>query len=117
MAENSEAKCQFLSGVMLWPGDIRVLGLSGHTQMEQLSLEGARGQETTFRQLELPDSYRTGWPEDAESGNVGRLYARMARELREGSNTAPTFDDAVAVHRIIAAIEKADETGNRTSLT
>lgn len=94
-------------------GDIRVLGLSGHTQMVQLSLQGAHGEEKTFRSLEIPASYRVGWPDDAESGNVARLYARMARDLREGSRSAPSFDDAVAVHRIIAAIERAAESGRR----
>jgi predicted dehydrogenase len=98
-------------------GDIRVSGASGHTQMVQLSLKGARGEEQTFRSLEVPASYRAGWPEDAEPGNVARLYARMARDLREGTHTAPSFEDAVAVHRIIAAIEEAAKSGRRIVLT
>jgi predicted dehydrogenase len=98
-------------------GEIRVLGQSGHTQMVQLSLKGARGEEQTFRSLEVPTSYRVGWPEDVEPGNVARLYARMARDLRDGSRSAPSFDDAVAVHRIIAAIENAAGSGYRVVLT
>lgn len=97
-------------------GDIRVSGLSGHTQMVQLSLKGARGGEKAFRPLEVPTSYRSGWPEDVEPGNVARLYARMAQDLRGGTCTAPNFEDAVAVHRIIAAIEEAAETGGRAVL-
>jgi predicted dehydrogenase len=96
-------------------GDIRVSGPSGHTQMVQLSLKGARSEEKTFRPLEVPASYRAGWPEDAEPGNVARLYAKMARDLRDGTHTAPSFEDAVAVHRVIAAIERAAETGSRTA--
>src|SRR5580692_5919183 len=84
-------------------GDIRISGPSGHTQMVQLSLKGARREEKVFRPLEVPASYRSGWPEEVEAGNVARLYARMARDLREGTRTAPTFNDAVAVHRVIAA--------------
>lgn len=95
-------------------GDIRVSGSSGHTQMVQLSLEGARGDEKTFQRLEVPASYRSGWPEEVEPGNVARVYARMARDLREGTRTAPSFEDAVAIHRIIAAIERAAESGIRT---
>jgi predicted dehydrogenase len=98
-------------------GDIRVSGTSGHTQMVQLSLKGARGEEKTLRPLEVPASYRVGWPEEVEPGNVARLYARMARDLREGTHTAPSFDDAVALHRIIAAIEQAAESGSRAVLT
>ncbi len=97
-------------------GDIRVSGASGHTQMVQLSLQGARGEETTFRPLEVPAAYRSGWPEEVEPGNVARLYARMARDLREGTRSAPSFEDAVAVHRVIAAIERAAETGRRTAV-
>jgi predicted dehydrogenase len=97
-------------------GDIRLSGPSGHTQMVQLSLKGARGKEKVFKSLELPASYRAGWPKDAEPGNVARLYDRMARDLREGTRTAPTFEDAIAVHRIVAAIEKAAETGSRTAV-
>ena len=88
-------------------GDIRVSGPSGHTQMVQLALKGARGEEKTFRPLEVPESYRAGWPDDVEAGNVARVYARMARDLREATRTAPSFEDAVAVHRIIEAIENA----------
>ncbi len=93
-------------------GDIRVSGSSGHSQMVQLSLKGARGAEKVFRPLEVPAFYRFGWPEDVEPGNVARLYARMARDLREGTHTAPNFEDAVALHRVIAAIEKAAESGS-----
>ena len=84
--------------------------------MVPLSLKGARGEERAFRPLEVPASYRAGWPDDVEPGNVARLYARMARDLREGTRSAPSFEDAVAVHRIIAAIEKAAETGRRTAV-
>jgi len=97
-------------------GDIRVSGPSGHTQMVQLALMGARGEEKAFRPLEVPASYRSGWPEDVVPGNVARLYARMAEDLREGSHSAPSFEDAVAVHRVIAAIERAAESGSRIAL-
>jgi predicted dehydrogenase len=98
-------------------GDILVSGPSGHTQMVQLSLKGARGGEKAFQPLEVPASYRSGWPEDVVSGNVARLYARMARDLRDGTRTAPSFEDAVAVHRVIMAIEQAAESGSRTVLS
>jgi hypothetical protein len=38
----------------------------------------------------------------------------MARDLREGTRTAPSFEDAVAVHRVIASIERAAEHMRRT---
>jgi predicted dehydrogenase len=96
-------------------GDIRIFGPSGHTQMVQLSLKGARGEETVFRPLEIPASYRSDWPKEVEPGNVARLYGKMAQDLREGTHSAPSFDDAVAVHRIIAAIERAADSGTRAA--
>ncbi|WP_454646942.1 hypothetical protein [Bradyrhizobium liaoningense] len=85
------------------------------TQMVQLSLTGARGEEKTFRPLEVPATYRIGWPQDVEPGNVARLYARMACDLREGTRTAPSFEDAVILHRIIDAIERAAESACRAT--
>ncbi|MCG7505175.1 Gfo/Idh/MocA family protein [Mesorhizobium retamae] len=98
-------------------GDIRITGASGHTQMVQLSLQGARGEDKVFRPLEVPASHRAGWPREVEPGNVARLYASMADDLQNGTRTAPSFDDAVAVHRIIAAIEKSAESGKRVELS
>lgn len=97
-------------------GDIRITGPSGHTQMVQLALRGARGDETAWRPLEVPIAYREGWPQDVEPGNVARVYAAMASDLQEGTRTAPTFDDAVIIHRVIAAIESAAQSGKRVSL-
>ncbi|HEY9216018.1 MAG TPA: Gfo/Idh/MocA family oxidoreductase [Ancylobacter sp.] len=95
-------------------GDIRVTGPSGHAQMVPLSLEGARGDERELRPLEVPASYRSGWPDDVIPGNVARVYARMAADLRDGTRTAPSFDDAVRLHRLIAAVEAAAGSGRRT---
>jgi hypothetical protein len=35
----------------------------------------------------------------------------MAADLRQDTRTAPSFDDAVALHRVIAAIETAAADG------
>jgi predicted dehydrogenase len=98
-------------------GDIRVSGPSGHMQMVPLSLEGVQRGEKEFRRLESPASYRSGWPKDVAAGNVARIYARMAHDLGQGTRSAPRFEDAVAVHRIIDAIERAAESGSRVAVT
>lgn len=56
-------------------------------------------------------------PDDPITGNVARMYARMAADLAQGTRTAPGFDDAVALHRLIAAVEAADEHGGRVRLS
>jgi predicted dehydrogenase len=64
-----------------------------------------------FQTLAVPDDYQTELPADPMVGNVARTYARMAADLRQGTRTAPSFDDAVALHRVIAAIETAAADG------
>lgn len=97
-------------------GDIQVIGDSGHTQMIQLALRGAQGHAKRVEPIEVPPSFYAGWPTDVLAGNVARVYARMAADLRGATTTAPSFDDAVAVHRIIAAIEDAAQDGRRVTL-
>jgi predicted dehydrogenase len=98
-------------------GDIRVSGPFGHAQFVPLLLKGAQGDEKAFQTLEVPAPYRTGFPEEMIPGNIARNYAKMAKDLQKGTHTAPSFDDAVALHRVIAAVEEAAETGRRTKLT
>jgi predicted dehydrogenase len=94
-------------------GDIRVTAASGHTQMVQLSLEGGQGNDRTLRPLEVPAADLAGGLPDVIPGNVARMYARMANDLLAGTHTAPGFDDALELHRLIAAIEEAAAHGGR----
>lgn len=41
----------------------------------------------------------------APAGNVGRLYAQYADDLRTGAATVPDFGDAVIRHQMISAIQ------------
>ncbi len=63
-------------------------------------LSAARGDETTPVAVEVP-----GYPEIPElpgpARNVAQLYVRLARDLRDGTHTLPTFEDAVRLHGII----------------
>lgn len=94
-------------------GDIRVTAPSGHAQMEQLTIEASQGEERRFRSLQVPAAERLGWPDDVVSGNVARVYARMAEDLRSGTRTAPDFQDAVELHRLLAALETSAHKGCR----
>jgi predicted dehydrogenase len=97
-------------------GDIQVMGASGQAQLAQLTLQGARGGDRDLRPLPVLEAYRSGcWPEDVISRNVARVYGRMAADLRNGTRTAPSFDDAVDLHRLIAAVEKAADSGCRVA--
>jgi predicted dehydrogenase len=118
LASGAPISVHYLGGMardgagLLWEingtqGDIRVKGPFGHAQLVPLALEAVRGDEKAFQPLEIPASYLAGLQLEPVTGNVARNYARMARDLREGTHMAPTFDDAVALHRVIAAIEAA----------
>jgi predicted dehydrogenase len=97
-------------------GDLRITGPFGHAQLVPLALEGARGDEPALHALEVPAPYHEGFAgHTATTGNVARVYARMAADIRGGSRTAPSFDDAVALHHVLDAIEASAASGTRVS--
>lgn len=96
-------------------GDIQLSAPLGHPQFAQLSLAGAQG-DSPIQRIEVSQDLRDDFPEDPTAGNVARVYAQMANDLRNGTRTAPSFDDAVALHKVIAAIEDAAKTGSRIDL-
>lgn len=94
-------------------GDLRITGAQGHAQMVDLVLSGAQDDATAVAPLAIPEQYFGNLPEQAVPGNVARLYADMAADIRTGSQRAPTFEDAVSLHQIIDAIEASSATGVR----
>lgn len=88
-------------------GDIQVSGELGHAQMIQLTLRGARGAETEMVPLMPEASAYEGWPKFAGARNVARVYARLFNDITNGTQTAPTFKDAVALHELLDAIERS----------
>jgi predicted dehydrogenase len=95
---------------MLWEingtkADLRLTAASGHIQTLKLSLQIGSGSGREWQAIDVPAG--GSWPQDPVPGNVARVYARMANDLRDGTRTAPGFDDAVQVHRLIDAIEQA----------
>lgn len=86
-------------------GDIQVTAGLGHAQMVQLTIKGARGEETELTE-QMPDpSVYDGQPEFPGARNIARMYARVALDIRTGSRTAPTFADALALHEVLDRIE------------
>jgi predicted dehydrogenase len=89
-------------------GDIQVLGDMGHTQMVQLRILGACGAGKELRPLGAPAPARPGMPKESIPRNVALVYERLAADIRAGTRTAPTFQDAVALHELIDRIEQSD---------
>ncbi len=83
---------------------------TGHIQLESLVLRGSqRGSELV--ELSIPASYLTVDVGFAHSNprayHVACQYAQILADLREGTQLAPTFADAVVRHRLLAEIESA----------
>ena len=91
-------------------GDIVIEADNGHAQMVQLSVKGARGEDRALLPL-TPPAPAESWPQAAAPRNVAMAYARMADDIRNGTHTAPSFDDAVQLHRVVAAIEQSASSG------
>jgi predicted dehydrogenase len=108
---------------MLWEingteGDLVIRGDGAHINNDdggEPTLHGGRGDEARIEPLPIPPEYR--WvPPETPAGppyNVAQLYRRLASDIREGTACCPTFDHAVARHRLVAAIQTAAETGTR----
>ncbi len=96
-------------------GDLQLEAASGHSQQAALTLTGGQGPQKEMKRLEIPASLHQGLA-DSVTGNVGRIYALMAADIRDGTHLAPTFADAVRVHKIIDAIERSAATGRRVEV-
>jgi predicted dehydrogenase len=98
-------------------GELRVQGPLGHAQLAPLSLSGGRNGEGGAAPIALTPALAADAQDGPVAGNVRRLYAAMAQDLRTGTRTAPRFEDAVAIHHILDAIERSAETGCRVSVS
>jgi predicted dehydrogenase len=88
-------------------GDIQITGAHGHAQMVQLTVRGARGDDKELQVLEPAPFLINGAGLDLPARNVAAVYARVAHDIRHGTRTAPSFRDALELHRLIDRIERA----------
>lgn len=97
-------------------GDLHVTVEGGSPPVAVTVVRGGKAGQG-LAELPVPASYSAGSPEAAVGvQNVAGLYARFAADRREGTQTAPSFDTAIARHRMIAAIEASASTGARQTL-
>jgi len=76
---------------------------NGNVQATELILAGGHGSDTRTSTLVVPDDISgAGLPMPAR--NVAALYAAFARDLTEGTTIAPSFGDAVRLHRLVGRI-------------
>lgn len=88
-------------------GDIQVTGNIGHGQFAQLTIRGGQGEVKALGLLTPPPEYYRGLPSEVVPRNVAGIYALIANDIREGSHAAPSFDDALRLHRLLDQIADA----------
>jgi predicted dehydrogenase len=103
-------------------GDNGDLALTATTrdsmQRQELTVRGAQGRTKELADLPVPARYRwvpDGTPTDSRY-NVAQLYARLAESINEGKPATPGFDAAVTRHRLLDAIVRASESGQKQIL-
>ena len=97
-------------------GDL-VLGATTRASMQrqELRLQGAQGEAKELADLAIPAKYRwvpAATPRESPY-NVAQLYAKLAERIQGGKPASPGFDAAVTRHRLIDAIVRASETGQK----
>ena len=99
-------------------GDLRVTNVSAFGGVgEDYRIEGAHGDNLPLRPLAVPAGHDWMPPAALASSTIelGQLYAALARDLREGTATAPSFADAVWLHRLFDGMALSSETGRRVA--
>ena len=77
---------------------------------------GGKKDDKALQELPVPDRLKTV-PEEVRglgpSYDVGQMWVKFAEAIRTGAPIEPDFDHAVRRHRMLDAIVRASETGQR----
>jgi NADPH:quinone reductase-like Zn-dependent oxidoreductase/predicted dehydrogenase len=92
-------------------GDLLVTSpaANGNIQATELALAAGHGSDVHVQPMIVPDEY-SGAGLHGPARNVAALYAAFARDLDEGSAVAPSFGDAVRLHRLVDRIASGAST-------
>ncbi|AUX44355.1 oxidoreductase [Sorangium cellulosum] len=91
-------------------------GTEGDIVLSQdMSLSGARGDGQPLQPIPTPEHLswlpRSGLSDDAFQ--IAHVYAAFAKDLAEGTSVAPTFRDALKLHRLVDTIAQASAAERR----
>lgn len=98
-------------------GDLLVTNPMGYPGLAASTISGGQAGDSGVSELAIPADYRAAAP--AGSGmaaNVANNYRLLADDIRTGGSTAPTFDDALALHRLIDAVERSAASASRVKV-
>lgn len=88
-------------------GDIQITSDTGHGQMTQLSIKGAKASDDALKSLVPPAEFYAGLPDNSVARNVAKVYQLLAGDIKNNTRNAPTFESAVKLHELYDAIEKS----------
>jgi predicted dehydrogenase len=92
-------------------GDLVLSSPIGNIQVADLRLSGGRQDNTGVAEIAIPDASLPQSIAELPGGNVFRLYAQLAEDVRTGGHITPNFAHALQQHHLVAAIEKASNSG------
>jgi len=95
-------------------GDLVITADFGHIAFFPLTIKGAKKNQTNVEILEVPkDFLLVPGSLDLPVYNLAQNYALVLKDLIGGTKQAPRFEDALATHHLLDAIQKASTTGQR----
>jgi predicted dehydrogenase len=98
-------------------GDLKLTNVTSFGEPFSL-IQGAQGEGQELKTLTIPRSY--DWLPTNKLGasvaELANLYAAYANDVKTGSSTAPTFEDAIAMHDFIDNVELSHRIGSRINL-
>ena len=100
-------------------GDLKISNPLSFANARDNLIEGAQGDGEALRPLPLPDKYHLvpASTLDASVLDLAHVYSAYAKDRTAGTHNAPTFDDAVKLHRLIDLIAKASRSGSRQDIS
>lgn len=96
-------------------GDLIITSPVGYVGFGGFKLMGASRSEES-RELTVPTNYKDFPLEEGPSQILALAYSRLASDLQAGTRLSPSFDDAVALHQLVAAIEQSAESQSQVRL-
>jgi predicted dehydrogenase len=100
-------------------GTLMMIGGGEAGQEEKRRIVGGKKDDKSPQELPVPDRFK--WvPEDVRKGgasyDVGQMWVKFAEAIRTGKRIEPDFDSAVRRHRMLDAIRRAAETGQKQNV-
>ncbi|MHA6529883.1 Gfo/Idh/MocA family protein [Paenibacillus sp. BAC0078] len=97
-----------------------ILNAPASVQFGSHRLRGAGSGDNELHELIIPDSYYLV-PDSLKNDpgfilNIAQAYRKFYQDIKEGTSLTPNFAEGVKLHRLLDAVEKAAQTGERQYL-